>query len=198
MSAVSEIVDELDQPTPPRTGTWEGDWPQTIPEFERLVEAFQDRLVRYAFCRLGDLGDAEDVAQEVFVRAYADRQRLQRVTRVTAYLYRMASNLCTDFLRRRKYQAVPLEEAEVEDIPAHQPNGSEAAAAAEELRRIEGALSRLPDRQAEVVRLRVFDELRLNEIAEALGCPLATVKSRLRYGLEKLRDIVLREWEVSP
>lgn len=62
--------------------------------------------------------------------------------------------------------------------------------AAEELRGIDALLSRLPHRQAEVIRLRVFDELRLREIAEVLGCPLATVKTRLRYGLEKLRKLV--------
>ena len=76
-----------------------------------------------------------------------------------------------------------------------QPTGWETAAALEELRRVESLLQHLPRRQAEVVRLRVFDELRLREIAEVIGCPLATVKSRLRYGLEKLRGIVLQEGE---
>jgi RNA polymerase sigma-70 factor (ECF subfamily) len=72
-------------------------------------------------------------------------------------------------------------------------NPSEAALAAEELRRAEQLLGRLPDAQAEVVRLRVFDELRLSEIAQIVGCSVNTVCSRLRYGFQKLRGLVSRE-----
>ena len=151
--------------------------------------------VRYAFRRLGNLQDAEDVAQEVLVRAYDSRTERKTVTCVSAYLYRMASNLCTNLLRTRKRRRVSSEEMEVMQLPSNQPNGWEAAAASEELRRVESLLRHLPRRQAEVIRLRVLDELRLREIAEVIGCPLATVKSRLRYGLEKLREIVPRERE---
>ena len=197
MSRTSEAMREIGQVQPIQPGTWEGAWPQTMEEFERLVEAFQDRLVRYAFCRVGNRHDAEDVAQEVFVRAYADRYRRKRVKNVNAYLYRMASNLCIDFLRKRKHRKVSLDEANIQEIPTDHPTGSEAVLAAEELHRIESVLGRIPSHQAEVVRLRVFGEFRLSEIAEVIGCPVATVKSRLRYGLEKLRKIVSQEWEVS-
>jgi len=82
-------------------------------------------------------------------------------------------------------------------LPSRQPDGLQEAAAAEELRRIEALLRGIPAHQSEVVRLRVLDGLHLNEIAEVVGCPLPTVKSRLRYGLEKLREIVVREKEAS-
>ena len=71
---------------------------------------------------------------------------------------------------------------------------SEVIHAAEELQRIERLLQRLPEKQAEVIRLRIFDELRLNEIAEVVGCSIDTVNSRLRYGFKKLRKIVYREY----
>ena len=182
---------------PARPGEWEGGWPATLREYERLVEAFQDRLVRYAFRRLGNLHDAEDVAQEVLVRAYDCRDERGRVLCVRAYLYRMASNRCTDHLRRRGRRDVSTEETEFMQLPSAQPTGPEEVAAAEELQRIEAMLRSIPPAQAEVVRLRVLDELRLNEIAEVVGCPLTTVKSRLRYGLEKLRELVVREKEAS-
>jgi RNA polymerase sigma-70 factor (ECF subfamily) len=182
---------------PARPGEWEGGWPETLHDYERLVEAFQDRLVRYAFRRLGNLHDAEDVAQEVLVRAYASREERRQVVYVSAYLYRMASNCCTDRLRMRGRRSMTTQEMEVMQLPSRQPDGLQEAAAAEELRRIEALLRGIPARQAEVVRLRVFDELHLNEIAEVVGCPLPTVKSRLRYGLEKLREIVVREKEAA-
>jgi RNA polymerase sigma-70 factor (ECF subfamily) len=176
---------------------WVGGWPQTAYEFERLVDVFQHRLVRYAFRCLRNLEEAEDVAQEVFVRAYFDNTRHKTIRNVSAYLYRIASNLCTDVLRRRKRRRrdIALElrrhrEGQALQDPTNRPNGLVAVAAAEAQRRIDGLLRRIPQRQAEVIRLRVFDELRLGEIAEVLGCSLATVKSRLRYGLEKLRTIV--------
>jgi RNA polymerase sigma-70 factor (ECF subfamily) len=183
---------------------WVGGWPQTAYEFERLVEVFQHRLVRYAFRCLRNLDEAEDVAQEVFVRAYFDNTRHKTISNVSAYLYRIASNLCTDLLRRRQRRRRDAvlelrrhQEGQAVQNPTNRPAGLLAAAAAEAHRRIDGLLSRIPQRQAEVIRLRVLDELRLCEIAEVLGCSLATVKSRLRYGLEKLRKIVPPEQGVS-
>lgn len=175
---------------------WGGPWPQSPAEFERLVEAFQDRLVRFAFRRLGHLGDAEDVAQEVFARAYADRGKRRNVASVGAYLYRMAGNLCIDQVRRRQTRrTVPLEETLIGELPSAGPDAARQAAAAEEAQRIQRLLGRIPERQAEVVRLCVLDELAPRQIAEIIGRPEATVKSRLRYGLEKLREIIIQERE---
>jgi RNA polymerase sigma-70 factor (ECF subfamily) len=69
---------------------------------------------------------------------------------------------------------------------------AEAAMAAEEWRRAGELLARLPQDQAEVVRLRVFDELRLSEIADVVGCSVNTVCSKLRYGFAKLRQALPR------
>ena len=181
----------------PCPGTWEGGWPQTLDDFDRLVEAFQDRLVRYAFRRVGNLHDAEDVVQEVLVRAYGSRTERKGVSSVSAYLYRMASNCCTNHLRARERTSISVEEPEAMQLPSSQPNPMDVAAASEELRRIEYLLCQIPPDQAEVIRLRFQDELCLREIAEVIGCPLATVKSRLRLGLEKLREIVPQGEEAS-
>lgn len=187
------MIDFAMAPPQPPEG-WDGPWPQTPAGFERLIEAFQHRLVRFAFRRLGHLGDAEDVAQEVFVRAYADRARRRDVASVGAYLYRMAGNLCIDQLRRRQTRrTVPLEETRLGEIPCGAPDAACLAVAAEEAMRIQRLLGRIPERQAEAVRLCVLDELSPRQIAQILGCPEPTVKSRLRYGLDKLREIILKE-----
>lgn len=87
------------EPKQPPGEDWSSGWPQSAAEFEELIEAFQDRLVHYAFRRLRDFHEAEDVVQEVFVKAYTCRGEMLHVTRVAPYLYRMAANLCTDRLR---------------------------------------------------------------------------------------------------
>lgn len=180
---------------PESTDAWDGSWPQSPKEFETLVDAFLDGLVRYAFRRLGNIHDAEDVVQGVFVRAFAERSKRKKISRVGPYLYRMVANACTDLLRKCRRSGVSLEEIGAEAIPSGQKNPSEVAAAAEEMRRAEELLRRLPKAQAEVIRLRVLDELRLNEIAEVVGCSVDTVSSRLRYGFKKLRKIVSKERE---
>ena len=176
--------------SPTSEDRWDRGWPQTSEEFGMLVEVYLNRLVLYAFRRLGNLSDAEDIVQEVFVRAYTDRFKRKKIAHVGPYLYRMVNNACTDILRKRKRPGHSKESICADDIPGRQKNPYELAAAIEETQRVEKLLIRLPGKQAEVIRLRVFDELRLSEIAEVVGCSIDTVNSRLRYGFRKLRKIV--------
>lgn len=172
---------------------WEGPWPQTPPQFERLIDCFQGRLFRYALRRLGSVPDAEDLVQELFIQAYAERERRRGVVHVRAYLYRMAAHACQHWLRRRGRGPVMLDAETGAEIRDHRPTPAASAAAAETAARIEGLLRRIPEPQAEVIRLRFFDELRFVEIAEVIGSSVATVKSRLRYGLEKLQHLIGKE-----
>jgi len=174
---------------------WASGWPRSIREFETFVDVFLDRLVRFAFHRLGNLEEAEDVVQDVLVKAYADREKLRRVKQVSAYTYRMTANACADHRRRRT--VLSLDDIGAEGIPDQRDEASQQIEAVEELERIEQYLRRLPRRQAEVIALRVLDQLSLADIAEIVGCGLPTVKARLRYGLQKLHRIVPREMEGS-
>jgi RNA polymerase sigma-70 factor (ECF subfamily) len=190
-------------PMEPRSATgssgdeWPGGWPQTIEAFEQFVEVFQHRLVWNAFRRLGDRQEAEDAVQEVLLRTFADRARLGGVRNVRAYLYRMLANACCDRLRHRarRRHVISIEECQIEQIADDRAAAVEQVAAAEELERVERLLGQLPRRQAEVIRLKVLDELPLAEAAQVVGCTLATAKSRLRYGLTKLRRILTRQRE---
>lgn len=155
-----------------------------------VVETYADRLVRHAFCRLGNLQDAEDVVQEVFARTFSDRSRCAAISAIGPYLYRSVANASTDLLRKRNCAAVFCEEVDAEKLLAGGAGPAEVAQAGEALRRAEAWLKRLPDQQAEAIRLRVYDGLSLNEIAEVLDCPVNTVCSRLRYGFQKLREFV--------
>jgi len=170
-------------------------WPQSHGDVAALVDAYASRLVRYAFRQLGDYQDAEDVVQQVFVRAFVDHSNRKQVSAVGPYLYRSVANACTDLLRRRDCAAVFREESSTKQLLTGSDGPVEIAQAAEGLRHAESLLSRLPKEQSEAIRLRVFDGLRLGEIAEVLGCPVNTVCSRLRYGFQKLRKLVGGERE---
>jgi RNA polymerase sigma-70 factor, ECF subfamily len=170
-------------------------WPQSRDEFAALVEAYSDRLVRHAFRHLGSLQDAEDVVQDVFVRAFADRSKRSDISAVGAYLFRCVANACTDLQRKHNCSSVYREEIDAEQLLGLSNGSVEVIQSREELRRVEALLSQLPEEQAEAVRLRVLDGLHLKEIAEVLACPVNTVCSRLRYGFQKLRSLVTAKQE---
>lgn len=167
-------------------------WPQTVKEFEVLIDAMQHRLVQFAFYRLRSREDAEDVVQEVLVQAYRDREKHKTVVQASPFLFRMVANRCTDVLRRRKYEGGPPEDL-ASELEASGVDAREAAGAAQRQRWIEESLRRLPSRQSDAIRLRVYGELPFEAVAQAMGCSVPTVKSRFRYGVQKLRRILKRQ-----
>jgi len=160
-------------------------WPQTIDDFDRLVESTQDELVQFAFYRLANQADAEDAVQDVYVQAFRDRAKRRQIAEVRPYLFRMVRNRCTDVLRARSRKS---SQAAVTD-PG--PNDTLAAMAVhEQLREIARLLDQIPEREAEVIRLRAWSDLSFAEVAIAVGAAVPTVKSRFRYGIEKLRRLL--------
>ena len=186
----SFAASSADRSRPPRTG--QPAWPCTRSELASLVEDYADLLVWHAFRLLGSMPDAEDVVQDVFVRVFSTGPR-DEVASVRAYLYRAVGNACTDLMRSRTRSARRSEPVDLDRLPTVADGPPEAAQAVEESGRIEALLGQLPREQAEAIRLRVFDGLRLDEIAEVLDCPINTVSSRLRYGFQKLREAVGRK-----
>lgn len=143
---------------------------------ETAVTAYQEELFRYAAFRTGSRADAEDIVQDAFLRfAAADA----RIDNPRAYLYRCVANACCDLGRRPRSEALPKQAAaeQEDELPA-------------EAERIGQLLERLPEEQAEVIRLHTLSGLRFTAIAETLDCPVTTVKSRFRYGIDKLRTIL--------
>ena len=166
-------------------------WPETQQQLAAFLDEHLDHLVRYAFRKLRNIHDAQDTVQDVLVHVFT-RAKPGPDTVAIAYLFRCVENASIDFLRERRGTVVPLCEDEAEAAISERKNPLEEAIVGEEMGRAEKMLSRLPVEQAEAIRLRVFDGLRLNEIALVLGCPIDTVSSRLRYGFKKLREIISR------
>jgi RNA polymerase sigma-70 factor (ECF subfamily) len=168
-------------------------WPQTIDEFERFVEATQDDLVNFAFHQLGNQDDAEDAVQDVFVQAYRDRVKRRHITEPRLYLFRMVRNRCTDFHRVRMRRPA---EAMTDQVASREDTFSRVAAK-EQSKELHRLLEKIPKREAEVIRLRIFSELSFAEVASILGASVPTVKSRFRYGMEKLRRVLNVEGEAQ-
>ena len=155
--------------------------------FEELVRKHQHPLMNF-FARLGVTGDVEDLAQETFVRLYRYRARYRPTAKFTTYLYLLARQVRIDFLRRTIRR-----DALHERVAKEAPQQEEPSAVAQGARiDVATALSHLTDAMREVVVLSILQGLPHAEVAEILGIPVGTVKSRLSIALHRLREIMDR------
>lgn len=159
-------------------------WPQTVEEFGMLVERTQHELVQFAAYQLGNRVDAEDVVQDAYVEAFRQRAAKSHILEVRAYLFRMVRNRCIDRLRvRARMGGRVSERASGDDVFGTQE-------ARERSERIGAWMAKIPDNEAEVIEYRIWAGLTFAEIAVAVGASVPTVKSRFRYGIEKLRRLM--------
>lgn len=164
-----------------------------------LVSRWEQPLYRFAYRLLLRQEDARDVCQETFLRVLSKAHRFRRGSRFSTWMYQIALNLCRDHLRRRKRWSLLFAggRSHPEDLPAPtEPASSQDPARAVEQREknmaVLQALDRIPAEQREVLILKEFEGLKFREIAEILGCPESTVKSRMYYGLNGLRSVLLQ------
>jgi RNA polymerase sigma factor (sigma-70 family) len=160
---------------------------QADAEFARRSDAYLSRALGLAFYILGDAHEAEDATQEAMTRAWKARRSLRRIESFDAWIDRIVVNSCRERMRhRRNIREVALpEDTEPEAIDRYG-----ALLARDSVGR---ALGELTLDQRTVVILRYWRDLSLEQIAERLGWPLGTVKSRLHYALGALRERLERD-----
>ena len=161
--------------------------------FEMLLLRHEKGVYRYALRMLADTMQAEEVAQETFLRVIQSAGRYEAKAGFRNYLYRIARNLCIDLLRKRPREApTPLGDAESAGTPEGIPDGNpgpESHVGAGQVRAaIRRALSSLPADQREAFLLKEVRDMKLQDVADITGTNLNTVKSRLRYALIRLRE----------
>ncbi|MBX3209896.1 MAG: RNA polymerase sigma factor [Labilithrix sp.] len=166
--------------------------------FAQLVRRHQTPLFNFALRQVRVPQVAEDVVQESFVRVVQNAADFKHEARFTTWVYTITRNLCIDHLRKRALRKHPsLDESRGEegDGPTlgeqtADPRASvEREATGTELKeRIARAVDTLPDEQREVFLMREIANLPFKEIAEITGVPENTVKSRMRYALERLQE----------
>jgi RNA polymerase sigma-70 factor (ECF subfamily) len=166
-----------------------------------LVRRWERPLFRFVFRLLPSPDDAQEVCQETFLRILRRSDRFRDTGRFSTWMYQIALNLCRDRRRkRRRWSAVVVDGGLDSDRPPAGALGRTAEGAPDEVaarreiqRRVRRALRRIPAEQREVLVLKEFEGLRFREIAEIVGCPESTVKSRMYYGLRGLKNALERE-----
>ncbi len=163
--------------------------------FTELVERHQVRLVRLCARLLRDPDEAQDAAQEVFLRAYRAAGTYEPRGAVFTWLYRIAVNHCLNRLRRRRLvRFLPMlsggaagEEPKELDPPDLAPRSDRAVESRETWQAMRGAIRALPANQQAVLLLAKFEQLSYREIAQALGITEGAVESRLVRAMRTLQ-----------
>ena len=164
--------------------------------FGALVRRFQDRIVSLAYRYLGSAADAEDLAQEVFLRVYRAKGSYEPSARFSTWIYRIASNTSLNHIRGRKARrkvAGPLPSPDEGD-PASDPADPDAAAPGDRLEMDELArvlrqiVDDLPDRQRIAILLNKYEGLGYEEVAAAMDLSVMAVKSLLTRARVNIKE----------
>jgi RNA polymerase sigma-70 factor, ECF subfamily len=166
--------------------------------FNELVLRWERPIYALAYRTIGREEDARDVCQETFLRAFRALPGFRGQAKFSSWLYRIALNLCRDWVRRERRAPVvqPPEGVDLMELAAAaEPSESiEDLVARKDLSRaVERAMTLLPEEQRTAIVLKEYHGLTFQEIADLVGCPLSTVKTRLYQGLTVLRRELARQ-----
>ena len=168
--------------------------------FNELVLRWERPIYALAYRTIGREEDARDVCQETFLRAFRALPGFRRQAKFSSWLYRIALNLCRDWVRRERRTPVVQSPDDVDLIElaaAAEPSESveDLVARRDQVRAVEQAMARLTDDQRTTIVLKEYHGLTFQEIADLVGCPLSTVKTRLYQGLTVLRRELAKDVE---
>lgn len=151
--------------------------------FSQLVRKHHPQVVRIAYGIVGSVTEADDVAQEAFIKAWARLPDFRRQSSFMTWLYRITVNAAIDWVRRRR------PETELSDaMPSGREAPEEATLRRESQRRVRAAIQELPPAARAALVLREYEQLSYREIAAVLDVPIGTVMSRLNYARRLLRE----------
>ena len=167
--------------------------------FEQLLLEHQKNVYNLCYRMAGNPDDAMDLSQETFLRAWRCLDQYQFASAFSTWLYRLCSNICIDFLRRRRrQQTVPLtfEDADGEEqtyaVPDAQPLPEEQVELKLTRETLAAAMAQLLPEHRAVLQLRVVNEMSYEQIADVLAIQIGTVKSRLSRARNQLKKILDR------
>jgi len=166
--------------------------------FEILVIRYQNKVYSLAFNMLRNETDATDLCQESFVRAWKSIQRFKQDSAFYTWMYRITTNLCIDFVRKRNRRpitpiddVVDIETNAVGDTPpSTNPQPTDEVHRRELGQQIAAAMEELTPEHRAVIQLREFEGLDYTDIAKSVGCTLGTVMSRLHYARKHLMKLL--------
>jgi RNA polymerase sigma-70 factor (ECF subfamily) len=157
--------------------------------FGELVQRYQDPVFGMALRFVGGRGDAEDIAQEAFLRVYRGLEAFKGESKFSTWLYRITFNLCADWLRRNRRagrRAAAIEEAA--EVADGRVNLEEGVLESESRDRLRSALDGLDERYRSVVVLLYYQKMSYEQISAVLDLPVKTVETRLYRARKLLRE----------
>lgn len=147
-----------------------------------IIESNLDYLVRFAFFRLGNHMEAEDLVHDAILKLLEKNPTEIKPESLRLYLFRIVHNLCIDRKRTKTNDLNLTDSFEIEDK-------ADDILDIEEADRINVCLDSLPEKESEIIRMRVVDNLSFSDISQILSAPQSTVKSRFKSGMDKLRKL---------
>ena len=174
-----------------------------VDSFNQLILRWERPIYALAYRVLGREEDARDVSQEAFLRAFRALPGFKGQAKFSSWLYRIALNLCRDWIRKQRrapVQQIPEGVDPVEMAGEAGPAESiEDLVARQQLSAVVGqAMELLPEEQRTAIILKEYHGMTFQEIADLQGCPLSTVKTRLYQGLSVLRRHLQQEGKYDP
>jgi RNA polymerase sigma-70 factor, ECF subfamily len=159
-----------------------------------LLERYQHRLYRYLVRIVREPATAEDLFQQTWIRVTENARRFDERRGIEPWLFSIARNLAIDYLRRVKPESLdeelPSGAARVDMLADAHPGVVETLMRQQRSSRLADAIGELTPMYREVITLRFEEEMKLEEIAELLGVPLSTAKTRLRRALDALKGLL--------
>jgi RNA polymerase sigma-70 factor (ECF subfamily) len=162
--------------------------------FSEIVELYKHRVFQVCYRMVANRQEAEDISQEAFMRAYIHLDRFQTDRKFSTWIYRIATNLCIDRIRKKKpdyYLDAEIARTEgltmYSQVAATTPLPEEEVEKNEFQNQVYKEIGNLPEKYRSVIVLKYMEELSLQEISEILEIPLGTVKTRIHRGREALR-----------
>ena len=172
--------------------------------FEQLVIKYRSKVFSMIYGMVQNEQDAWDLAQEGFVKAWRSIHRFKGQASFYTWLYRIVTNVAIDSLRRKSFKKTAEFDDEIaatqvepgsKTMPQPDPMPHQGLEREEIRHRIEHALNKLSPEHRAVIVMKEIEELQYNEIAEALGCSIGTVMSRLFYARKKLQTLLKDVYE---
>lgn len=149
--------------------------------FRKLYEAYQKPLANFLYRMCWNRSLVDDLVQEVFLRVWRAREQYEPTAKVSTYLFRIASNLWINHAEKKRETALRDADPEAEGSPDAPLQRSEARAA------VKRAVDALPDGERLCLVLSEYNGLKYAEIADVLGIPVGTVKSRIFSAVQRLK-----------
>ena len=174
-----------------------------VNDFEKLVTAYEKNVYNIALRMVGDPDDAADMTQETFIKAYRALSGFRGDSKFSSWIYRIASNVCLDFLRSRsRHPQVSLSTVDEDDratfeLPDMRQNPEEQLMKKLGMEAVRRGLEQLPEQQRQILVLRELGGLSYAELAQTLGLEEGTVKSRIFRARKRLCALLLCDGNIS-